>query len=156
MSVKKLEVEFKSIKTEFVDLKSKIDTLIQKYTNLEKKYEKCLTRKKSASFVCNKCDEECATLKDLQDHKKDHESRDYQCEECEKYFNDENQLEEHMKRKHKKFPFDDQCVYLHEDSEKCKFGKGCERKMCMYKHEECDDSDNESDDENEDANSDDE
>ena len=43
----------------------------------------------------------------LQDHKKEHESGYYQCEECEKYFNDENQLEEHMKRKHKFFLCDE-------------------------------------------------
>ena len=36
-------------------------------------------------------------------------------------------------------------MFVHED---CMFGKGCERKLCMYKHEESDDSDeieNESD-----------
>ena len=66
----------------------------------------------------------------------------------------------HYFNNNKDCPFDDQCVYLHEDSEKCKFGRGCERKMCMYKHEECDESDagsdDENDDENEDADSDDE
>ena len=39
---------------------------------------------------------------------------------------------------------------MHKESEECKYGKICERKMCMYKHEEIDDSDDEdSDDEEE-------
>ena len=28
------------------------------------------------------------------------------------------------------------CIFLHEDSEMCRYGKLCERTNCMYKHEE--------------------
>ena len=31
-------------------------------------------------------------------------------------------------------PFDTQCIFLHEDSEECKFGRVCERVNCMHKH----------------------
>ena len=31
-------------------------------------------------------------------------------------------------------PYDDVCIFLHEDSEECKFGNMCERTLCMYKH----------------------
>ena len=32
-------------------------------------------------------------------------------------------------------PFDDECVFLHEDAEICKYGAQCERNNCMFKHE---------------------
>ena len=32
----------------------------------------------------------------------------------------------------------DKCIFLHDESEKCKFGKTCERILCMYQHDESD------------------
>ena len=32
-------------------------------------------------------------------------------------------------------PYDVECVFLHEDSAKCKYGDACERLYCMFKHE---------------------
>ena len=181
MSVKDLQVEFTSLKSEFSDLQSKIDTLVNKYDNLEKKYEKCLSKKKKASFKCHKCGEKCENLTDLKDHKKQSCVGKHKCEEYEKTFREEIQLNEHMNT-HKKFPcdecdkvyeyegilekhkyavhgdfklychfynnnkdceYDDQCIYLHEESEECKFGKSCERLMCMFRHDEVEESDDE-------------
>ena len=34
---------------------------------------------------------------------------------------------------------DDECVFLHEDSKICKYGKTCEINYCMFKHECIDD-----------------
>ena len=31
-------------------------------------------------------------------------------------------------------PYDDQCIFAHDESPVCKFGKECERLMCMFKH----------------------
>ena len=44
----------------------------------------------------------------------------------------------------KECPFGDLCIYEHEDSVKCKFGKACERLRCMYKHN-AEDDDNDDD-----------
>jgi hypothetical protein len=32
-------------------------------------------------------------------------------------------------------PFKDKCIFLHTESEKCKFGEICERINCMFRHE---------------------
>ena len=32
-------------------------------------------------------------------------------------------------------PYSDQCFFLHEDAQNCKYGKQCERLFCMFKHE---------------------
>ena len=31
-------------------------------------------------------------------------------------------------------PFGEECIFLHEVSRKCKYGKLCERLKCMFKH----------------------
>ena len=33
-------------------------------------------------------------------------------------------------------PYNDECIFVHEDSELCKYGAMCERNNCMYKHKE--------------------
>ena len=38
-------------------------------------------------------------------------------------------------------PFKEECLFLHEEAETCKFGKLCERMFCMYKHESENDND---------------
>ena len=32
-------------------------------------------------------------------------------------------------------PFDQECVFLHEDADKCRYGESCDRILCMFKHE---------------------
>ena len=89
----------------------------------------------------------------------------YECEECDKVFNFEILLERHTEAAHevveifchffnndKDCPHQDQCIFIHEESEICKFGKGCERKMCMFRHkvdEDDDESEAEKSDDNE-------
>ena len=36
----------------------------------------------------------------------------------------------------KERPFDDEFVYLHDKSERCKFDSMCERQLCMLRNEE--------------------
>ena len=45
-------------------------------------------------------------------------------------------------------PYDDQCVFAHDESSACKFGQQCERIMCMFKHDGRDVSDDEDENEN--------
>ena len=46
--------------------------------------------------------------------------------------------------------YEDECIFIHEESEICKFGKGCDRILCMFKHETCEHDDDEEADESED------
>ena len=75
----------------------------------------------------------------------------YGCGDCDKVFDFEVVLEKHIEAVHehcklfchyynndKVCPFNEQCIYLHEDSGMCKFGKGCERVLCMFGHEDND------------------
>ena len=32
-------------------------------------------------------------------------------------------------------PYEEECVFLHEDAKNCKYGMECERLLCMFKHE---------------------
>ena len=60
-----------------------------------------------------------------------------------KAVHEDTQLYCHYFNNDKECPFDDHCIYLHEESDKCKFNDKCESKMCMFRHENCDDDDNE-------------
>ena len=42
----------------------------------------------------------------------------------------------------KNSPFNLNCVFLHEHSSQCRYGKACERKYCIFKHEEVVDEEN--------------
>ena len=33
-------------------------------------------------------------------------------------------------------PYDEECVFLHEDSKLCRYGENCERTYCMFKHDD--------------------
>ena len=43
-------------------------------------------------------------------------------------------------------PFEENCIYIHEEAGNCKYGNNCEKTMCMFKHEESRDTEVESDD----------
>ena len=45
MTVKELEVEFRSLQSQFVDHNSKIDNLLKNYENLGEKYKKSKLKK---------------------------------------------------------------------------------------------------------------
>ena len=60
----------------------------------------------------------------------------------------------HYFNNQKDCPYDDECVFVHEESAICKFGNGCERLLCMFKHEidkSEEDDDSESDDNSDDS-----
>ena len=86
-------------------------------------------------------------------HRKTHEK--FECDECDCEYKFEGLLEKHVQAVHgsmkifcnyynndKECTFEDQCIFAHEDSADCKFGKGCERMLCMFVHEEGDECDN--------------
>ena len=48
-------------------------------------------------------------------------------------------------------PFDDECIYIHEESGNCKYAQSCERKLCMFKHKEDVDKEDENGEETDDS-----
>ena len=104
------------------------------------------------SFECGECDKSYNTTDQLETHKKIHVK--FGCEECDCEFKFERNLLKHMEAVHgnrilychfynndKDCPFDDECVFAHQDSPDCKYGAGCERVMCMFSHEDKEDDD---------------
>ena len=104
------------------------------------------------SIKCNKCermfDEEWKMVAHLKTH--------ILCNICGKSFKYQDILEKHIKIAHedtklychfynndKNCPLNLNCVFLHEDSSQCRYGKVCERTYCMFKHEEVDENDEE-------------
>ena len=180
MATRKLENEFINLKKEFIGLQNLIQDLLDKHSDLEKRYEqaeqKFFQKQRKSNFKCRGCGDKFDILKNLKDHKEEGCSSDkIKCDECDKYFKDDDKLEDHKKKKHNKFecdecdkefrfevvlekhkeaaheevelfchyfnnekdcPFEDACIYVHEESDHCKFGSLCERKLCMYRHEE--------------------
>ena len=117
-------------------------------------------------YKCEECEKCFKDENKLQNHR-DKMHVKFECDECEKVFKYEAVLEKHKEAAHEDFqlfchyynndkdcPFDDECMYIHEDSENCKFGRNCARGLCMYKHEEsasykeCDDDSSDDDDDN--------
>ena len=103
-------------------------------------------------FKCGTCERSFRSEKKREVHEKIHEQ--FECNECDKTFRYEGLLDRHVDAVHcdpdyiiychyfnndKECPFGDLCIYEHEDSDKCKFGRACERFMCMYKHNDEDD-----------------
>ena len=69
------------------------------------------------------------------------------CDLCEKTFKYQETLKKHMTAVHatlkiychfynndKDCPFKEECIFIHGDSEVCKFIGLCERNLCMFKH----------------------
>ena len=96
----------------------------------------------------------------LNAHLKSHEK--YSCDHCDKRFKFQDIKDKHVKIAHeslkiychyfnnsKTCPFDNECVFLHEDAKICKYGAQCERNHCMFKHESDTDNDNDENDDNE-------
>ena len=119
-------------------------------------------------FKCDVCDKNFNEKWKLNAHIKSHVL--YSCDQCERTFTSHDIKEKHMKISHENVklycyfynnnlecPRDAQCIFLHDNSGICKYGKRCEREKCMYKHtidvtEEYDDEENdivETDDETE-------
>ena len=70
-----------------------------------------------------------------------------------KIFKHEGVLQKHTQAAHeyvtlyfeKDCPYDEECVFVHEESKLCMFGLGCERTLCMFWHEGKNEDDEESD-----------
>ena len=105
-------------------------------------------------FKCDECkrcfNEEWKLSAHLKCHKK------YTCNQCDKSFKCQDIMEKHIRISHENVklfchyfnnglecPYNDDCIFVHEDSDMCKYGAMCERNNCMFKHEENDDDDNE-------------
>ena len=97
-------------------------------------------------FQCEECDQQFQQEAQLEKHKVIHKK--FECDDCDKKFKNEGTLQKHLQAAHeditlychfynndKECPYGDECIFMHEDSDECKFGKGCERTLCMYKHE---------------------
>ena len=78
-------------------------------------------------------------------HMKTHEK--FKCEQCEKSFKYLDIKKKHVLISHenvklychyynneKTCPFEDECIFLHEDAKYCKYNLICERNFCMFKH----------------------
>lgn len=114
-------------------------------------------------FKCDRCDKSYTTENDLTEHQLTHGN--FKCEKCENKYDITGQLEKHVSAVHGEFklfchyynndkecPFEGRCIFAHEESPDCRFGKICERVMCMFSHDERDVSDDEDEDDSEDEN----
>ena len=97
-------------------------------------------------FQCDECDKKFQQETLLDKHKVTHKK--FECDDCDKNFKNEGTLQKHIQAAHeditlychffnndKECPYDDECIFVHEDSVECRFGRGCERNLCMFKHE---------------------
>ena len=96
-------------------------------------------------FKCDECDLEFNEEWKILAHKRRHVK--FKCGKCEKSFKNEILREKHVKishqskilychyfNNHKQCPYEENCIFMHKDSELCKYGNSCERILCMYKH----------------------
>ena len=92
-------------------------------------------------------------------HIKSHNN--YQCNQCDKSFKYLGIMKKHIKitQENAKLyfhyfnnnimcPFNEGCLFLHEDADICKYGKLCERMFCKYNHEPENDKEHSDDGEN--------
>ena len=114
------------------------------------------------NLKCDLCEQNFNEKWKLNAHMKSHVV--YSCDQCERNFTNQDIKEKHIKISHENVklfcyfcnnklecPRDAQCIFLHEKSVNCKYGKMCEREKCMYRHNtdvaEDDDDDEEIDEE---------
>ena len=148
-----LEKRYEKSITKQKKLNFKCKNCGEKLENLKELQKHKETSKCSVKLQCEECDKCFVSQVKLDEHvTRSHTN--YECEECGKVFKVESILEKHNEAAHediklycyyfnndKDCPYDDDdgCIYLHEDSQPCKFGSGCERQLCMFKHEKRDD-----------------
>ena len=146
---------------------NKCDEELESVKELKEHKEKHQSCQKS--YQCEECDKCFKGEAQLEVHI-ERVHKEYECDECDKVFNFEGVLEKHRDAVHegKKLfchyynnetdcPYEDQCIFLHEESQICKYGKACERVMCMFRHKdsesgESDESDEDDDEDEEDEN----
>ena len=161
---KELLKENSEIKKELSDVKSHYANLLEEYRCLEAKtISKCNKCEKNLEglenvrnpkeddnsalqlFKCDQCEKEFNQNWKLNAHLKT--CRMSKCDVCDKTFKYEELRKKHMLITHENFkiychffnnektcPYNEDCVYLHEDSTVCRYGMACERNYCMFKH----------------------
>ena len=152
-SKKKGSFKCRKCKKKFKSLKE-----LHEHKNAE---ESCVDK-----FKCEHCGKSFESEENLTKHLKIHGN--FKCDECDCKLDTAELLEKHVSAVHGKFkifchyfnnekecPFEGLCIFAHEDSPDCKFGKTCERMMCMFSHDERDVSDTEEEEESDDENDDD-
>ena len=98
------------------------------------------------SMKCSECERIFDEEWKLNAHLKKH--KEFSCQQCEQTFKYEDIIEKHIAIAHegmklychfynneKNCPFEENCIFLHEYSTQCKYGKLCERINCMFMHE---------------------
>ena len=160
---KQLEKENNEIKKELSDVKNHYANLLEEYRCLEvktisdfqcnkceKNLEKVTNPQEDHSsalkiFKCDHCEKDFNEKWKLNAHSKT--CRMKKCDVCDKTFKYEDLRKKHMLITHENFkiychfynnektcPYNEDCVFLHEDSSVCKYGMACERNYCMFKH----------------------
>ena len=117
-----------------------------------------ITHRSNGTYKCDKCERIFDEEWKLNAHLKMH--GEISCEQCEKTFKCKEIFEKHFKIAHEgiklychyynneeECPFAHNCIFLHENSPQCMFGKLCERIKCMFKHKSSDKHVSDNDDE---------
>ena len=101
--------------------------------------------KRNGKFVCEVCEKTFDVEWKMNAHSKSHKS--FPCDQCAKSFQYEETKEKHVTATHgnvklychffnnnKECPYNENCIFIHGDSQLCKYNARCERPFCMYKH----------------------
>ena len=108
----------------------KCDEELESTEDLRKHRETC-----RGTHKCEECEKSVKEESHLENHMKRVHSK-FECDECDKVFKHETNLEKHKEAVHedvelfchffnndKDCPYQEECIFLHEESEECKFGK---------------------------------
>ena len=121
----------------------------REFESLKDQKEHMKKHRNPTTFECNECERKFDEEWKLCAHKKNHLK--YPCNLCDKTFKSEDIRDIHVRISHEglqlfchffnnkmKCPHGGECIFLHKESGICKYGGLCERKYCMYKHEDSD------------------
>ena len=146
----KLSEEHKTLQAELIIEKEKNKNRCK---NSDKSFETTTNMKKHENdkdsktrvFKCDHCDSEFKEKWKMNAHLKQHEK--HKCEQCGKTFKYQDIKKKHVLVSHenvklychfynneKTCPFDESCIFLHEDAKICRYDEMCERNLCMFKH----------------------
>ena len=148
LNVEKLCEENKSLRTELILEKEKnrcnnCDKSPKRLSNL--KNRKNDHESQPGVFKCDHCDKVFNEQWKMSAHVRKHDK--HKCEQCDKTFKYLDIKKKHILVSHenvklychffnnqKTCPFDDACIFLHEDAKLCRYDRMCERNFCMFKH----------------------